>query len=101
MERVDRAAAEGDTRGFIKVVYRKNGGILGVTIAGTRAGEMIHEWALAMDRSLKLGDLAQTMHVYPTFSMGNQQVALELRLEGMLAGWPGRVIKKLARVSWR
>ena len=101
MERVDRAAAEGDTRGFIKVVYRKNGGILGVTIAGTRAGEMIHEWALAMDRSLKLGDLAQTMHVYPTFSMGNQQVALELRLEGMLAGWPGRVIKKLARMSWR
>ena len=76
MERVDRAVTEGNTDGFIEVVHRPNGEILGVTIAGGHAAEAIHEWILAMNQGIKLGAPASTMHVYPTYSMRNQQEAL-------------------------
>ncbi len=89
---------EGNTDGFIKVVHRPNGEILGVTIAGGHAAEAIHEWILAMNQGIKLGALASTMHVYPTYSMGNQQAALSVTLDRMLSGWSGRIIKMLGKV---
>ncbi len=97
MERVDRAVTEGNTDGFIKLVHRPNGEILGVTIAGGNAAEAIHEWILAMDQGVKLGALASTMHVYPTYSMGSQQAALSVTLDRMLSGWSGRIIGRLPR----
>jgi pyruvate/2-oxoglutarate dehydrogenase complex dihydrolipoamide dehydrogenase (E3) component len=44
MTRVDRAITEVDTAGFIKIVHRRNGTILGLTIANQRAEEMIQGW---------------------------------------------------------
>ena len=49
MARVDRARTEGDTDGFIKLVHKQNGTLLGATIVAARAGEMIHEWIVALD----------------------------------------------------
>jgi len=48
MIKVDRAHTEGDTTGFIKLVCKKNGKLLGVTIVAAQAGEMINEWSLAL-----------------------------------------------------
>ena len=97
LDEVDRALTDGETGGFVKAVHRPNGVILGATIVAPRAGEMIHEWTLAMDRGIKLGDLARSIHVYPTYSMGSQQLALRAQSERLLSGRAGRLLRRLAR----
>jgi len=99
MERVDRAITEGDTTGFIKIVHRPNGRILGVSIVNARAGEMIHEWILAMDQKMRIGDMANPMHIYPTYSLASQQAALQVRLTRMLSGTSGRIVRGLSRLA--
>ncbi len=99
MEQVDRAVAEGNTSGFVKLVHRSDGTILGATIVSPRAGEMIHEWSLAIDRDLKLGDLANSIHVYPTYSTSNMQATAHIRVEQLLAGTYGKVVRGLARLA--
>ena len=97
LSKVDRAATDGATDGFIKLVYRPNGRLLGATVVAPHAGEMIHEFAVALDRRLKLADLARTIHVYPTYGTGVQQLATDLTVERMLSGRVGRLARKLAR----
>jgi pyruvate/2-oxoglutarate dehydrogenase complex dihydrolipoamide dehydrogenase (E3) component len=98
MDEVDRARAEGDTQGFVKLVLRQNRTLLGATIVAERAGEMIQEWIVAMDRGLKVGELSNTMHVYPTYSMANMQAAVDVRMEQLMSGVSGRVVHSLARL---
>ena len=62
----DRAQAERKTEGHIKLVAGRNGNILGVTIAGANASEMIGIWALALAKGLGLRDMASTIPPYPT-----------------------------------
>jgi pyruvate/2-oxoglutarate dehydrogenase complex dihydrolipoamide dehydrogenase (E3) component len=95
MERVDRAVTESDTVGFMKVVHRKNGIVLGATVVAERAGEAIHEWALAISNRLKMGDLASTIHVYPTYSIANQQLASAYSVESFLKSKGGKLLKRL------
>ncbi|MFP3899737.1 MAG: dihydrolipoyl dehydrogenase family protein [Acidimicrobiia bacterium] len=89
MTEVDRAIAAGETRGFVKLiagprrVLRNTGGgrVLGATIVAGRAGEMIHEPALAMRTDMFAGRLAQTVHAYPTWSVAVRQAAAQLFME--------------------
>ena len=99
MGEVDRAIAENDTSGFIKLVHRPNGRILGVTIVAGRAGEMIAEWSLAIDQGLKLRHLAESIHVYPTYSMATMQIAAKLRVDQVLSGNYGRLVRGLTRLA--
>ena len=98
MEHVDRARAEGDTAGFFKLIHKQDGTLLGVTIVAGRAGEMIHEWIMALDQGLKVGDLANSIHVYPTYSMASMQAAAHIRVAQLLSGTSGRVVRGLARL---
>jgi pyruvate/2-oxoglutarate dehydrogenase complex dihydrolipoamide dehydrogenase (E3) component len=97
MERVDRARTEGDTAGFIKLIHKKDGKLLGATIVAGRAGEMIQEWIIALDCGLKVGDISHAIHVYPTYSTASMQAAAAIRVEQLLSGTSGRVIRGLAR----
>jgi pyruvate/2-oxoglutarate dehydrogenase complex dihydrolipoamide dehydrogenase (E3) component len=89
MSEVDRAVAAGATDGFVKLVagprtlLRNLGGgrLLGATIVGERAGEMIHEVALAMRTRAFTGRLAQTVHAYPTWSTAVRSTAAQFFLE--------------------
>ena len=73
---VDRAVAEGETHGFSKVIAsRWTGKILGVHLVGTNAGEVIHEYVLAMQSGIPLRKLSGMIHVYPTFSSSVWRVA--------------------------
>lgn len=63
---LDRAIVDGATAGFCKVVTRKNGVVLGATIVGRGAGELIMHLALAMRHDLPLGRLARAIYPYPT-----------------------------------
>ncbi len=64
----DRALAERKTAGQIKVMANRKGRILGVSIAGANAGEMINMWALAITNKMKLGDVVGYISPYPTMT---------------------------------
>jgi len=98
MERTDRWLMEGDSPGFLKLVYRPNGQLLGATIVASRAGEMIQEWALAMDQGLKLAHMAESLHIYPSYSLASQQLASKLRVDQLLSGVMGKIVRKYARM---
>lgn len=64
-----RAAVEGKREGLLKVVTEKSSGqILGAHMVGERAGEVIHELALAMHMRVTLYDVVTMLHAYPTYS---------------------------------
>jgi len=66
---VDRAVVESQESGFAKILLKRGTDkILGVTIVSEHAGELIHEFVLAMKHGIGLGQIAAMIHVYPTFS---------------------------------
>jgi pyruvate/2-oxoglutarate dehydrogenase complex dihydrolipoamide dehydrogenase (E3) component len=73
--KIDRAVTEGETTGLIKVFARRLGKILGVSILGAQAGEMIGEYALALRHGVTLRQIAGTIHPYPTYGLGNRRAA--------------------------
>jgi len=73
---LDRAIADGEAKGFIKVLTPPNSDkILGVTIVGPHAGEIISEYVLAMRNGLGLGKILGTVHIYPTLAEANKFAA--------------------------
>lgn len=73
---LDRAIVDGDAKGLVKVLVRPGSDrILGATIAGPRAGDLIAEFVLAMRHDIGLNALLGTIHVYPTLMEANKYVA--------------------------
>ena len=73
---LDRAIADGVAHGFVKVLTAPGQDrILGVTIVGEQAGELIAEFVLAMKHNIGLNKLLGTIHIYPTLSEANKYVA--------------------------
>ncbi len=72
----DRAQAEGKTKGLVKAVIGKGGKILGVSIVGAQAGELIQPWVLAMSSGLKIKALASMVAPYPTLGEINRRAAV-------------------------
>ena len=62
----DRARAERATDGFIKIMTLKGGKVLGATIVGKNAGDLIQIWALVIARKIKIGAIASSIVAYPT-----------------------------------
>ena len=98
MDQTDRWVTEGDSPGFLKVVHLPNGKLLGVTIVSARAGEMVQEWTLALDQGLKLSHMAESIHIYPTYAFASQQLASKLRVEQLLSGTLGKILRKYVRM---
>jgi pyruvate/2-oxoglutarate dehydrogenase complex dihydrolipoamide dehydrogenase (E3) component len=73
--KIDRAITEGETVGWIKIFGTKGGRILGVSILGTGAGELICEYAVAMRNGLTLRQISDTIHPYPTWGLGARRAA--------------------------
>jgi pyruvate/2-oxoglutarate dehydrogenase complex dihydrolipoamide dehydrogenase (E3) component len=76
----DRARADGVTEGAIIIVTAK-GRIVGAHILAPSAGELIHELALAIRHQMKIDDVAQLVHVYPTLASSVGQLAASAALE--------------------
>jgi pyruvate/2-oxoglutarate dehydrogenase complex dihydrolipoamide dehydrogenase (E3) component len=94
----DRARAERDTRGLIKVIATRRGKILGVSIVGAQAGDLIQPWCLAIERGLKLSALASYIAPYPTRGEITKRVAGEFftpSLFGERTRWLVRMLAKL------
>ena len=95
MSTVDRAITEHDTDGFIKVVMKDDATVLGATVVAERAGEIIHEWILAVEHGWKLNQIASAMHIYPTYAIANQQLASDFAVEEFLNSTAGKVLNRL------
>lgn len=63
----DRAQAERQTDGMIKIVTARNGKVLGVSMVGPHAGDLLQPWVMAVNQGLKIGVMAGTIWPYPTF----------------------------------
>lgn len=91
---LDRAVTDEAGRGFIKVLtVPGRDRILGVTIVGEHAGDVIAEFVLAMKQGLGLKKILDTIHIYPTLAEANHSVAVTWRLEHA----PRRVLAWLGR----
>jgi pyruvate/2-oxoglutarate dehydrogenase complex dihydrolipoamide dehydrogenase (E3) component len=76
----DRARADGATEGAIVVVSHKKK-VVGAHVLAPHAGEMIHELALAIKDGMKFDDVANLIHVYPTYAIGIGQLAADSAFE--------------------
>ncbi len=96
---LDRAIADGNDEGFVKVLtVPGKDKILGATIVGAHAGDLLAEFVLAMKHNLGLNKILGTIHIYPTMSEANKYLAGQWKQknkpEGLL-----RLVEKLH--NWR
>ncbi|MGH9613834.1 MAG: dihydrolipoyl dehydrogenase family protein, partial [Bryobacteraceae bacterium] len=98
MTHTDRAICENDSIGFIKVITKDDGIVLGATIMAARAGETITEFVLAIRHGLKIAQLAEAIHAYPTYSTAVQQLASDIAVENLLSGTSGRLLLGLSKI---
>ncbi len=91
---LDRAIADSEAHGFVKVLtVPGKDTILGVTIVGTHAGDLLAEYVLAMKHGLGLNKILGTIHTYPTLAEANKYAAGEWKrahAPNQLLAWVGR-----------
>jgi pyruvate/2-oxoglutarate dehydrogenase complex dihydrolipoamide dehydrogenase (E3) component len=93
----DRAVAEAETAGHCKIVTAKNGRVLGATLVGARASELIALWTLAIGRGLTVGAIADTVFPYPNLAEIGRSVAASFSTPGLTNPWTRRIIGFLRR----
>jgi pyruvate/2-oxoglutarate dehydrogenase complex dihydrolipoamide dehydrogenase (E3) component len=94
----DRAQAERETIGTAKIVSRGNGRILGASILGAHAGELIQLWTLALGKGLKLRDIAGMIAPYPTFGEVSKMAAAEFYKPKLFGRWTRAAVRVLGRL---
>ena len=93
----DRAHTERDTEGLFKVLTRRDGRILGASILGAGAGDLILPWALAISQKLKIGALANLVVPYPTRGEAGKRAAGSFYTPTLFSPWTRRIVRFLAR----
>jgi len=96
-EENDRAQAERRTEGMVKVMTAKNGRILGATIVGLHAGELIQPWVLAISQKLKIGTMAGIIAPYPTLSEVNKRIAGSYYTSSLFSERTRKIVRFLLR----
>lgn len=95
--RLDRAQTMGLERGLVRVYTRRDGRVAGALICLEAASELANELSLAIEARLKLKDLANVIHVYPTFGIVLQQLGAEAAFSEAVEGLGGRVLRTFVR----
>jgi pyruvate/2-oxoglutarate dehydrogenase complex dihydrolipoamide dehydrogenase (E3) component len=88
----DRAQAEAETDGHIKIVTDRRGRILGATIVGAQAGELIATWTLAIRQRMTVGAFLDMVVAYPTLSEIGKRAALTYYAPRLTHPWTRRII---------
>jgi pyruvate/2-oxoglutarate dehydrogenase complex dihydrolipoamide dehydrogenase (E3) component len=91
----DRAQAERETRGHIKVVTSRRGRVLGATIVGAQAGELIAPWSLAVHQGLNVRAFAEAVLPYPTLAEIGKRAAMTYFTSSLTSPWVRRIIALL------
>ncbi|MCH7992207.1 MAG: hypothetical protein IIC35_07300 [Gemmatimonadetes bacterium] len=97
LDDLDRAIVDGQARGVVKISADRKGRILGATILGAHAGELLMPLVLAKRHGLKLSDISNTIFPYPTMVEGVKR-ASDAFQRARLEGFGGRALKRV--VSW-
>ena len=95
----DRAQAEGVTHGHIKVVTDRRGRILGATLVGAQAGELITAWTLAIAQRLDIRAMAGIVVPYPTLSEIGKRAAIDSFAPRLTGPWVRRIIRWLRKLG--
>lgn len=95
----DRARAERRAEGFLKAIVDKRGRVLGATIVGPQAGELIHQWGLALRSGLKIGALAGMIAPYPTLAEINKRAAGSFYAPVLFGPWTRRLVRVLGMLG--
>jgi pyruvate/2-oxoglutarate dehydrogenase complex dihydrolipoamide dehydrogenase (E3) component len=95
----DRAQTERTTHGLVKVVTRKNGLIVGASILGPHAGELIHPWVLAIGQGLKIKAMAGMIAPYPTLGEAGKRAAGSFYLPKLFSPGTKQLVRLLARLG--
>jgi pyruvate/2-oxoglutarate dehydrogenase complex dihydrolipoamide dehydrogenase (E3) component len=93
----DRAHTERDTAGLIKVIVGRNGRVLGASILGSGAGDLILPWALAISQRLKIGALANLIVPYPTRGEASKRAAGSYYTPSLFSLRTRRLVRLVAR----
>lgn len=88
----DRAQAERETHGHIKVITTRQGRILGASIVGAQAGELIAMWTLAIAQGLNIRSLTGVVLPYPTLSEIGKRAAIDYFTPSLTSPWVRRII---------
>ncbi|MGH6952687.1 MAG: dihydrolipoamide dehydrogenase, partial [Alphaproteobacteria bacterium] len=95
----DRAQAECLTDGLIKVVTTPRGRILGASILGAHAAELILPWVLAIGRGMGIGALANLVVPYPTLAEVSKRAAGSYYVPTLFGERTRRIVRLLARLG--
>jgi len=91
---IDRAMADGDTNGFVKVLTKKGTDhIVGACIVARHAGDMIPELSVAIVHNIGLGKLAQVVHSYPTYAEAIRQLGDGYNFKWFQSSFVQKVLK--------
>lgn len=93
---LDRAIVDGHTTGFVRIVVRKRGKIVGATIVGSGAGELLMPIVLALKNGLPLPKLSRVIYPYPTMVEGVKRTA-DSYYRSKLAGRTGALLRRVVR----
>lgn len=94
----DRARAEHATDGFVKAVVGQRGRVLGATIVGRDAGELILPWVMAVHKGMRIGDLAGVVAPYPTLGETSKRVAGSYYTGALFGPSTRRIVRFLQRL---
>ncbi len=95
----DRARAERDTDGLIKIVTAKNGRVLGASIVGPHAGDLIQPWVMAVEQGLKVGAMAGVIWPYPTFGEVGHRAASSYFIPKLFTDRTRAIVKFLRKLG--
>jgi pyruvate/2-oxoglutarate dehydrogenase complex dihydrolipoamide dehydrogenase (E3) component len=93
----DRAQTERRTEGFVKVIATRRGKILGASILGAHAGELIHPWVLAVSQGLKIAAVATMIAPYPTLGEAGKRAAGSFYTEKLFSERTKRLVRFLLK----
>ena len=71
----DRAQAQSDIDGLVKIITNSKGNVVGASIVGPQAGELIQSWILLIKKKMKIGTVAALIIPYPTLGEVNKRAA--------------------------
>jgi pyruvate/2-oxoglutarate dehydrogenase complex dihydrolipoamide dehydrogenase (E3) component len=95
----DRAQADRETGGHVKLITDRRGRILGAAIVGARAGELILPFVLAVERGLSVRHFAGLPAPYPSAGEAGARAALAFYVPYLTAAWVRRIIGLLRRLG--
>jgi len=97
-EENDRAQAERDVEGFVKAILDKKGRVLGATIVGAHAGDLLPPWSIMVQERLKIAKLASVIVPYPTRSEASKRAAGSAFTQALFSERTKKIVRFLLRV---